>query len=146
MIRESSHRLTVAISCGVGRFTVKQISCMILSQEKTTKIQEKKEGEPMQTVTAYSIDEDVLLKYSTFLQGEERSESTIQKYLYNISVLLKYLNGRSITKELLIQWKRNLSGSYSTATVNSMLTAVNNFLRFLGWPKLAVKGSKVRLC
>ena len=63
----------------------------------------------MQMNSAYYIDEEILTAYSTFLRGEERSESTIKKYLYNISVMLKYMDGRNITKELLIQWKRDLS-------------------------------------
>ena len=98
----------------------------------------------MQMNSAHFIDEEMIRAYGAFLRDEERSENTIQKYLYNIFVMLKYLNGREVTKELLIQWKRDLSGSYSTATVNSMLTAVNNFFRFLGWPKLAVKLLKIQ--
>lgn len=98
----------------------------------------------MQMNSAYYIDEEILTAYSTFLRGEERSESTIKKYLYNISVMLKYMDGRNISKELLIQWKRDLSNHYSTASVNSMLTAVNNFLRYLGWTRLAVKLLKIQ--
>ena len=78
----------------------------------------------MQMNSARYIDEEMVQTYGTFLRDEERSENTIQKYLYNISVMQKYLNGRDVTKGLLIQWKKDLSGSYSTATVNSMLTAV----------------------
>ena len=37
----------------------------------------------MQMNSAYYIDEEILTAYSTFLRGEERSESTIKKYLYN---------------------------------------------------------------
>lgn len=98
----------------------------------------------MQMNTKCLITEDMIQAYRTFLWEEERAESTIQKYLYNISVLMEYLNGRCVSKELLIQWKRSLLNKYSATTVNSMLTAVNSFLRYLGWQRVTVRLLKIQ--
>lgn len=44
----------------------------------------------------------------------------------------------------MIGWKEALSADHAPATVNSMLVAVNGFLRFMGWHALTVRLLKIQ--
>ena len=90
-------------------------------------------------VTAARIE-----RYLTHLREQERSAATLQKYAHDLKELCACLQGTPLTKAALIAWKEQLTGKYSPATVNSMLTAANGYLRFYGWGELAVKLLKVQ--
>lgn len=78
-------------------------------------------------------------RYAGHLREQERSPATIQKYLRDLSGLLAWLDGAPVTKGALIAWKEALTAAHAPATVNSMLAAVNGFLRFMGWHTLTVR-------
>lgn len=78
-------------------------------------------------------------RYILYLQEQERSSATIQKYTHELMTLYTCLKGEPLTKVRLIEWKKTLSEKYAATTVNSMLTVINGFLRFMGWEELAVK-------
>ena len=47
--------------------------------------------------------EMLLTKFETYLRGEEKSESTISKYLHDVGELLDFMGQECLSKELLIQ-------------------------------------------
>lgn len=80
-----------------------------------------------------NLTKSILTDFSAQLASEERSAATIQKYLRDIQAFASFLAGREITKELAAAWKEHLlEQDYAPVTINSMLSAVNRFLRFLG--------------
>ena len=81
----------------------------------------------------------LLRRYALHLREEERADSTIEKYVRDLEALGRHLAGRPVTKAALIGWKEELSQRHAPATVNSMIAAVNGFLRFMGWRECAVK-------
>lgn len=81
----------------------------------------------------------LLRRYALHLREEERADSTIEKYVRDLEALGRHLAGRPVTKAALIGWKEELTAAYAPATVNSMIAAVNGFLRFMGWRECAVK-------
>lgn len=83
-------------------------------------------------------------RYLKHLQEQERSAATLQKYAHDLKELCAYLQDAQLTKAALIAWKEQLIGKYAPATVNSMLTAANGYLRFYGWGNLTVKQLKVQ--
>ncbi len=83
-------------------------------------------------------------RYAKHLQEQERAAQTIQKYTHDLIALLKYLDGRQLTKGVLIEWKGHLMEKYAPASVNSMLTAVNCFLAFTGRREMAVRLLKIQ--
>lgn len=83
-------------------------------------------------------------RYALHLQEQERAPSTIQKYVRDLTALLGWLGGQSITKAALIAWKAELTQTHAPASVNSMLAAVNGFLTFMGWRECAVKPLKIQ--
>ena len=85
------------------------------------------------------ITADLLRRYVLHLREEERADSTIEKYVRDLEALGRHLAGRPVTKAALIGWKEELAQRHAPATVNSMIAAVNGFLRFMGWRECAVK-------
>lgn len=83
-------------------------------------------------------------KYITFLKEQERAVSTIRKYEHDLLLFCAYLKETPLTKEKLIDWKQELLSQFAPATVNSMLTVVNGYLRFMGWPLLCVRLLKIQ--
>ena len=86
-----------------------------------------------------TITPDLLRRYVRHLREEERADSTIEKYVRDLEALGRHLAERPVTKAALIGWKEELAQRHAPATVNSMLAAVNGFLRFMGWRECAVK-------
>ncbi len=89
--------------------------------------------------------------YLQFLQGfeaslreEEKSSITIDKYLRDVKKFLFFSDGRRISKELIIAYKNDLHVKYAAASVNSMLAALNCFLRFIGRHDCCVKLLKIQ--
>lgn len=83
-------------------------------------------------------------RFTCYLREQERSPATIQKYTHDLTALTEYLDGGPLTKAALIGWKEHLTETYAPASVNSMLAAVNSFLRYMGWQELAVKPLKIQ--
>lgn len=91
------------------------------------------------------ISAEGLRAYEDSLAGAERSPGTIQKYMHDVSVFMAFAAGRAVTKELAVAWKESLvAGGYAPVTVNSMLSALNGFFRFMGWEDCRVKFLRVQ--
>ena len=90
------------------------------------------------------INGETIEKYLTYQREQERSQATLQKYQHDLYALMDFLQGNELTKTILISWKEKLIGEYAPATVNTMLAAVNGYLRFMGWMELTVKPLKIQ--
>jgi len=82
--------------------------------------------------------------FKNWLKQEERSQGTIEKYLRDLKAFFQFLPEntlpREAAKESLTAWKEYLIRSeYAVVTINSMLTAVNGFFRFVGWEECRVR-------
>lgn len=82
--------------------------------------------------------------YLTYLREQERSRATIQKYAHDLNAFLAFAGMQPLTKALVIAWKERLISAHAPATVNSMLAAVNGYLKFCGWEKLCVRPLKIQ--
>lgn len=77
--------------------------------------------------------ENALGEFEVFLKEQERSEGTIQKYRRDILAFQRFMEGETaLHKEAVLKYRGKLSQQYASVTVNSMLAAVNGFLRFIG--------------
>lgn len=92
----------------------------------------------------YVLTEELIQQYVTYLREQERASNTIQKYSHDLNAFFQWLKGRKITKHMLIAWKEQLTAIYAATSVNSMLAAVNNFLKFMDWQELAVRPLKIQ--
>lgn len=80
-----------------------------------------------------------------YLWQEEKSEGTIEKYGRDVGAFVRWLQGRAVTKEETAKWKQHLiEKGYAPVTINSMLSALNVFLRFMGRKELRVKFLRIQ--
>ena len=82
--------------------------------------------------------------YAVALRDEEKSAATAQKYIHDLNMATEHFDGVELTKAALIEWKSILVEKYAAATVNTILAAVNSFLKFMGWNDLIVKPLKIQ--
>ena len=85
-----------------------------------------------------------LAKFRHYLLEEEKSDATIEKYLRDVGIFVDYLDHRPLCKEETIAYKEQLKKKYAPASVNSMLIALNRFLRFLGCHSCCVKPLRIQ--
>ncbi len=83
-------------------------------------------------------------RYIVSLEEQEKSRVTITQYARDLSEVEKFFHGEPLTKAGIIQWKDQLIGRYATASSNTMIAAVNGFLKFMGWNDLTIKALKVK--
>ena len=91
------------------------------------------------------ITEQTLKEYEAYLQDEERSRATVEKYIRDVKRFLGFLSGDlGIEKEKVREYKEMLREQYKITSANSMLAAMNNFFVFLGREELKVRLFKIQ--
>lgn len=91
------------------------------------------------------LAEKQIVAFATYLENEEKSNNTIEKYIRDVQAFAKYVNGAEVTKEIGIAYKNNLlSENYAVRSINSMLASVNSLFMYLGWEDLKVKSIKLQ--
>lgn len=88
--------------------------------------------------------EEALAGYIVFLKEQERSETTVNKYRHDIETFLAWNMHAPVTKERVISYKHWLTERYAPASVNSMLAALNGFLRYAGHGACTVKALRMQ--
>lgn len=85
-----------------------------------------------------------LCEYKNYLVAEEKSAATTEKYIRDITAFLAWLGENTLCKEEMLAYKEYIAERYAPASVNSMIIAVNGFLRFAGFTDCCVKPLKVQ--
>ncbi|MBE5731330.1 MAG: integrase [Clostridiales bacterium] len=91
-----------------------------------------------------SLDCGMLNRFETYLRQEERSGATVVKYLHDVRAFFTFLADRPLKKEIVVEYKNQFLSRYAVASANSMIAALNSFLRFLNWHDLCVRQFKVQ--
>ena len=78
------------------------------------------------------------------LYNEEKSESTINKYMKDTRDFISFLGNHDIDKEIVIEYKKHLSEEYKPATVNAKIVAINRFLKFINKNDCIIKMLKIQ--
>lgn len=73
-----------------------------------------------------------LREYGEYLRDREMSENTVEKYLRDAENFLRFSNGREISRELMMEYKSYILNAWKISSVNSMITAVNSYLKWAG--------------
>lgn len=82
--------------------------------------------------------------FKQYLYEEEKSTATIEKYLRDVRKFASYAKGTPVYKTVTLSYKEELSKEYAAASANSMIAALNAFLRFAGWSDACVKQLKIQ--
>ena len=85
-----------------------------------------------------------LLAFEKYLREDEKSDATVEKYLHDIQCFYAFLGNRPADKSVVLAYKEHLTEQYAPASVNSMLVALNGFLRFCGLSGCCVKLLKIQ--
>ncbi len=93
-----------------------------------------------QTITSTTIN-----NYIAYLKAEEKADATIEKYVRDITAFAKFLDGRALTKELAVEYKKQLlESSYAKRSVNSIIASLNGLFDFMNEHDCKLKTIKIQ--
>ena len=96
-------------------------------------------------MNAYAMTNEQITAYGANLRMEERCEATVRKYVGAVMSLFRFLPPeKTVTQELLLAWKAEISVRFSASGANVMISAVNRFCAFMSWSGLRIKQIKVQ--
>lgn len=90
------------------------------------------------------ITNSMLEDFENYLRSDEKSEHTVEKYLRDVRAFYEFAGVEEISKSVVIEFKASLVENYEVTSANSMIAAVNAFLRFMGWVDCCIKQFKVQ--
>ena len=90
------------------------------------------------------LESKQMQEFEFYLKSEERSVATIEKYRRDERFFAAFAGETEISKQTVLEYKSKLGQTYAVASANSMIAALNCFLRFCGWHDLCEKYRKKR--
>lgn len=87
---------------------------------------------------------DIIEDFRKNLELQEKSTSTIEKYIRDVKAFSVYAENVAITKEKVIAYKKYLRNNYAVRSINSMLASINSLFNSLEWHDLKVKSLKLQ--
>ena len=90
------------------------------------------------------ITADMVNDFAVYLENDEKSPATIEKYVRDISKFYDYAKGSLVDKQTLLGYKEFLGKKYAVSSANSMLAALNIFMNYAGWHDCRIKPFKVQ--
>lgn len=85
-----------------------------------------------------------LRAYVEYLRDREMSENTVEKYLRDAENFLRFADGREISRELMLEYKAYILDSWKISSANSMITAVNSYLKWVGKSEFCIHTCRVQ--
>lgn len=82
--------------------------------------------------------------FKSFLVNEEKSDSTVEKYIRDLIFFLNWVHSQPLEKSLVLEYKQYLVDNYAPASVNSMISSLNSFFDYMSWYDLKVKTLKIQ--
>ncbi|MBE6705457.1 MAG: integrase [Ruminococcaceae bacterium] len=92
------------------------------------------------------ITEKLIHSFENHLLNEEKSNATVKKYIHDIRLFKKWLNGRSANKKTALQYKALLAQKYKPTSVNSAISSLNSFFAYHEWYDCKVRTLKIQKC
>lgn len=90
------------------------------------------------------ITNELIENFKIDLVEEEKAQATIEKYIRDILAFVKWLSGRAVEKQTVLEYKQKLIEKYAPASVNSVLSSLNRFFVFAQWFNCKVKSIKIQ--
>lgn len=91
-----------------------------------------------------TLTRDLIEKFKTYLIEEEKSSSTLEKYIRDVTMFFAWLAGLELDKIAVLRYKEFLTMNYAPASVNSVLSSLNSFFDYNEWYGLKVKMLKIQ--
>ena len=90
------------------------------------------------------ITNELIQKFKAHLIDEEKSSSTLEKYIRDITVFMEWCKGTELSKSIVLEYKQEIIEKYAPASVNSILSSLNSFFAYNDWYDLKVKALKIQ--
>lgn len=90
------------------------------------------------------MTDEILERYRTYLENEERAAATVCKYLHDVCKFCDWIGDRELCKTEVLAYKTALCEQYAPASVNASLASLNSFFRFIERYDLRVRGLKLQ--
>ena len=90
------------------------------------------------------VSSESIKGYVSKLKSDEKSVKTIMKYSEDIRHFAEYTKGRELTKETVTSYKTYLGTTCSVTSANGKLSAINGYLKYLGYGECCVKQFKTQ--
>lgn len=90
------------------------------------------------------LNKKLIDDFKRHLIEEERTQTTIEKYVRDISFFYKWCRNNEITKTIVLEYKQVLCQKYAPTSVNSIVSSINSFFEFAGWHELKIKTLKIQ--
>lgn len=90
------------------------------------------------------INHERMIDFANFLRNEERSAATVEKYMRDVGCFAAYVGTETLNRQAVLAYKEKIGASHAVTSANSMIAALNAFLRFCGWYDLCVKQFRVQ--
>ncbi len=90
------------------------------------------------------ITNKLIEEFKTYLIEEEKSDSTLEKYIRDVTVFMNWLENDELTKGKVLEYKKVLIENYAPASVNSILSSLNSFFNYNEWHECKVKTLKIQ--
>ena len=84
-----------------------------------------------------------LNKFGTWLAENEKSNLTIEKYLRDVKAFL-FFCGDNVSRENVLRFKEHIGSEYEKTSANSMIAAVNCWLKYSGKADLCVRQFRIQ--
>lgn len=86
---------------------------------------------------------EIILNFEEFLKTEEKSKATIEKYVRDIRRFMLF-SRNLIDKKTVLEYKEKLRDEYAVSSANSMIAAINCFLKFIGRGECCIKQFRIQ--
>lgn len=91
------------------------------------------------------IDKTLVKQFEENLRGEEKSKATVEKYVRDLNCFMDFAGeGNTVTKETVISYKQHIAKNHAVSSCNSMLAALNCFLRYSGFHSYTVRAFRMQ--
>ena len=90
-------------------------------------------------IERFILSNDTLRAFQAHLIENEKSPATVEKYVRDVRAFYAFAKDREIDKQAVLDYKAYLGKHYAVTSANSMLAALNAFLRFCKADALTVK-------
>lgn len=91
-----------------------------------------------------TITEESMKRFQQFMVDDEKSSATIQKYMHDLKIFANFAKNKPVNKTLTLAYKNDLEGKYAVSSANSMLAAMNAYLRYENLYDCCVKQFKMQ--
>ncbi len=82
--------------------------------------------------------------FSKYLQRQEKSKNTVEKYVRDVRKFFSFLGRDEINRDSVLRYKEELQRDYKPSSANSMLVALNAYLRFIEKPECRVQVCRIQ--